>query len=179
MIVGSGAAERFHLRWFEGHLPERGVAVRPIATERVGFALAGPALARAAGAADRRGLSAAAFRFFDIRPIDVATVPALVARVSFTGELGFEIYVDAAYELALYDALVEAGARPRPRALRRPRAERAAAGEELRRVAARVHPGLHAVPRPASRASSTSTRAISSAARRRCASGTSRRAIAW
>ncbi len=33
-----------------------------------------------------------------------------MARVSFTGELGFEIYVDAAYELALYDALVAAGA---------------------------------------------------------------------
>ena len=33
----------------------------------------------------------------------------LVARVSFTGELGFEIYVDAAYQLALYEALVEAG----------------------------------------------------------------------
>jgi dimethylglycine dehydrogenase len=37
-------------------------------------------------------------------------VPAWVARVSFTGELGFEIYVDAAYELALYEALVGAGA---------------------------------------------------------------------
>jgi dimethylglycine dehydrogenase len=32
-----------------------------------------------------------------------------VARVSFTGELGFEIYVDAGYALAVYDALVEAG----------------------------------------------------------------------
>ena len=29
MIVGSGAAERFHLRWFEAHLPKTGVAARP------------------------------------------------------------------------------------------------------------------------------------------------------
>jgi dimethylglycine dehydrogenase len=110
MIVGSGAAERFHMRWFEAHLPERGVRVRPIATERVGFALAGPRSRDLLARLTDEDLSKSAFPFFHIRSIDVATVPAWVARVSFTGELGFEIYVDAAYELALYDALVRAGA---------------------------------------------------------------------
>ncbi len=109
MIVGSGAAERFHMRWFQAHLPERGVAIRPIATERTGFALAGPGSRDLLTRLTDEDLSKSAFPFFRIRPIDVATVPALVARVSFTGELGFEIYVDAAYELALYDALVQAG----------------------------------------------------------------------
>jgi dimethylglycine dehydrogenase len=42
--------------------------------------------------------------------MDIGCAPALVARVSFTGELGFGIYVDAADALATYDALVEAGA---------------------------------------------------------------------
>jgi dimethylglycine dehydrogenase len=110
MIVGSGAAEGFHMRWFEARLPERGVTVRPIATERVGFALAGPGSRDLLARLTDEDLSKSAFPFFHIRPMDVATVPALVARVSFTGELGFEIYVDATYELALYDALVEAGA---------------------------------------------------------------------
>ena len=73
MIVGSGAAERFHLRWFEAHLPERGVAVRPIAAERVGFALAGPRSRELLARLTDEDLSAAAFRFFDIRRIDVAT----------------------------------------------------------------------------------------------------------
>ena len=110
MIVGSGAAERFHMRWFEAGLPERGVVVRPIATERVGFALAGPRSRELLQRLTDQDLAATAFPFFHIRAIDVGTVPALVGRVSFTGELGFEIYVDAAYELALYDALVQAGA---------------------------------------------------------------------
>jgi dimethylglycine dehydrogenase len=110
MIVGSGAAERFHMRWFAAHLRERGVTVRPIATERVGFALAGPGSRDLLAQLTDEDLSKSAFPFFHIRRMDVATVPALVARVSFTGELGFEIYVDAAYELALYDALVAAGA---------------------------------------------------------------------
>ena len=82
--------------------------MRPIATERVGFALAGPGSRELLARLTDEDLSKSAFPSFYIRPIDVATVPALVARVSFTGELGFEIYVDAAYELALYDALVEA-----------------------------------------------------------------------
>ena len=60
MIVGSGAAERFHLRWFAEHLLNRGVAVRPISTERPGFALAGPKLRRAAGGPQQRGRLAAA-----------------------------------------------------------------------------------------------------------------------
>jgi dimethylglycine dehydrogenase len=110
MIVGSGAAERFHLRWFESHLPASGVSVRPIATERVGFALAGPRAREVLAALTDEDVSAAALRFFDLRRIDVGTVPAWVARVSFTGELGFELYVDAAYELALYEALTRAGA---------------------------------------------------------------------
>ena len=110
MIVGSGAAERFHVRWFEGHLPDRGVAVRPVTTERVGFMLAGPRSRELLARLTDQDLSGAAFPFFHIRAMDIARVPALVARVSFTGELGFEIYVDAAYELTLYDALVAAGA---------------------------------------------------------------------
>ena len=109
MIVGSSAAERFHLRWFEAHLPKTGVAVRPITTERLGFALAGPRSRELLARVANDDVSADALPFFGIRRMDVGCAPALVARVSFTGELGFEIYVDAAYELAVYDALVRAG----------------------------------------------------------------------
>ena len=109
MIVGSGAAERFHLRWFEEHLPQSGVAVRPITTERLGFAIAGPRSRELVARVANEDVSAAALPFFSIRPIEIGCAPAHLARVSFTGELGFEIYVDAAYELAVYDALVRAG----------------------------------------------------------------------
>jgi dimethylglycine dehydrogenase len=109
MIVGSGAAERFHLRWLEAHLPKSGVAVWPVSTERLGFALAGPRSRELLARVANENVAAEALPFFGIRRIDIGCAPALVARVSFTGELGFEIYVDAAYELAVYDALVQAG----------------------------------------------------------------------
>ncbi|MGH6903464.1 MAG: aminomethyltransferase family protein, partial [Geminicoccaceae bacterium] len=109
MIVGSGAAERFHLRWFEAHLPKSGVAVRPISTERPGFAIAGPRARELLARVANEDLAPDALPFFGVRRIDIGCAPALLVRVSFTGELGFEIYVDAAYELAVYDALVRAG----------------------------------------------------------------------
>jgi dimethylglycine dehydrogenase len=109
MIVGSSAAEQFHRRWFEAHRPKAGVAVRAISTERLGFALAGPRSRELVARVANEDVSAAALPFFSIRRMDVGCAPALVARVSFTGELGFEIYVDAAYALAMYDALVAAG----------------------------------------------------------------------
>jgi dimethylglycine dehydrogenase len=109
MIVGSGAAEQFHRRWFEAQLPKTGVTVRPITTERLGFAVAGPRSRELVGRVANEDVAAAALPFFCIRGMDVGCAPALLARVSFTGELGFEIYVDAAYELAVYDALVQAG----------------------------------------------------------------------
>jgi dimethylglycine dehydrogenase len=109
MIVGSSAAERFHLRWFEAHLPKSGVAVRPVSTERPGFALAGPSSRELLARVANEDVGPESLPFFGIRNMDVGRAPALVARVSFTGELGFEIYVDAAYQLAAYDALVQAG----------------------------------------------------------------------
>ena len=73
------------------------------------MALAGPKARELIARVANDDVSPEALPFFGIRAMDVGRAPALVARVSFTGELGFEIYVDATYELAVYDALVRAG----------------------------------------------------------------------
>ncbi len=109
-IFGSGIAEAFHRRWFAAHLPEMGVALRSITSALGGFAIAGPksreVLARVCG----EEMSANAFPFRSVREMDVGLVPALVARISFTGELGYEIYAPLDAQVALYEALIEAGA---------------------------------------------------------------------
>ena len=61
----------------------------------------------AAASAD---VSNEALRFLDAREIDVGQVPALVCRISYTGDLGYEIYVDAEHQVALWQALAAAGA---------------------------------------------------------------------
>jgi dimethylglycine dehydrogenase len=109
-VVGTYAAEVYYLRWFERHLPQDGsVRVRPCAMEWLGLALAGPESRNVLRTLVDVDLSTAAFPFLSFAQIDVATVPARVGRVSFTGELGYEVWVTAEYLRTLYDVLIDAG----------------------------------------------------------------------
>ena len=114
-LIGTYAAENFYRRWFEGTAPGPGVTVRPCAMEYVGLSIAGPnSRALLQGLVDE-DLSNAAFPFMSFRRMDIGMVPAFVGRVSFTGDLGYEIWVTTDYQRALYDLLTDAG---RPHGLR-------------------------------------------------------------
>ncbi len=108
-VVGTYAAEAFYVRWFERSLPPAGVSVRPCAMEYVGLSLAGPAAREVLQPLVAADLSTAAFPFMTFRRVDVGMVPALVGRVSFTGDLGYEIWVTTDYQRALYELLTGAG----------------------------------------------------------------------
>ena len=56
-------------------------------------------------------LSAEAFPHMSMREGGVRGVPARVFRISFTGELGFEIQVPASHGLPVWEACIEAGAK--------------------------------------------------------------------
>jgi dimethylglycine dehydrogenase len=108
-LIGTYAAETWYRRWFERHLPPAGVTVRTCAMEYVGLALAGPASRAILQSVCSEDLSGAAFPFMSFRAVDVGWMPALVGRVSFTGELGYEIWVSVEYQRGLYDLLMHAG----------------------------------------------------------------------
>ena len=110
LLIGTLAAETYYLRWFERHLPPTGVHVRACAMEHVGLSVAGPASRALLQSLVRDDLSNAAFPFLAFRRLDIGTIPALVGRISFTGELGYEIWVSPDYQRALYDLLLTAGA---------------------------------------------------------------------
>jgi dimethylglycine dehydrogenase len=115
LLVGTYAAEKYYVRWFAATQPGEGVAIRPCAMEYAGLSIAGPnsrALLQQLVSVD---LSNQAYPFMSFREMAVGMVPALVGRVSFTGDLGYEIWVTADYQRALYDQLISAG---RPFALR-------------------------------------------------------------
>ena len=54
-------------------------------------------------------LSAEAYPYMGVREGHVAGIPAILMRVGFVGELGFEIHVPADHGEALWDVLMEAG----------------------------------------------------------------------
>jgi dimethylglycine dehydrogenase len=108
-LFGSGIAEGYHMRWFEAQQPNTGVAIRSLRSELTGFSIAGPGsreLLRRLVAAD---VSNEAFPFLSFRTMDLRTVRAMVGRVTFTGDLGYEVWVAADYQRCLYDHLVAAG----------------------------------------------------------------------
>ena len=108
-IFGSGAAQEYHMRWFEQHLPESGVSIRCHDLDLVGLSIAGPKSRELLQKITRHDVSHDAFKFMDIREMDLGLVPALVGRVTFTGDLGYEIWIKPEYQRLLFDTLMEEG----------------------------------------------------------------------
>lgn len=110
-VAGSGVAEEYHVRWFDRHLPDDGsVSFRAEGLGLTGLSIAGPAAREVLAAVVDEDVGAEAFRFLDIRRMDVGTVPATVGRISFTGDLGYEIWVRPEHLRALWKVLRAAGA---------------------------------------------------------------------
>jgi dimethylglycine dehydrogenase len=108
-VFGSGIAEDYHMRWFQAHLPDTGVAIRPLGLGLVGLQIAGPKSRELLQRLTPRDVSSAAFRFLAVDRFDIGTVPAMVGRISFTGDLGYEIWVKPDYLATLFDLLMETG----------------------------------------------------------------------
>ncbi|MGI9332755.1 MAG: GcvT family protein, partial [Gammaproteobacteria bacterium] len=108
-MFGSGAAEQYHMRYFTEMLPGAGVSVEPLGLEMTGFSIAGPKSRDVLAAITDEDVSADSFKFLDFREMDLGLVPAKVGRITFTGDLGYELWVKTEYQLRLYDLLLEAG----------------------------------------------------------------------
>lgn len=110
MIIGSGPAQRYHERWFDEHLPtDRSVSLRAMGNELAGLSLAGPKSRELLAGLVDFDLSSDAFPFREVRETYVANVPVTMARVTFTGSLGYEIWCPASYQQQLFDVLMEVG----------------------------------------------------------------------
>lgn len=111
LIFGSGIAEQYHMRWFEQHLPADGsVQVEALGLGRVGLSIAGPDARKVLEKLTRADVSNSAFPFMAIRNMDIGMAPCLVGRISYTGDLGYEIWMAPEYQRTVFHALMEAGA---------------------------------------------------------------------
>jgi len=109
MIFGSGAVQEMHRRWFEKHLKDFNVIYKNRSDDFHGLALSGPKSRNLLQKLVRENISNENFKFRDVREMFVAGVPAIVNRISFTGELGYEVYVAPHFQLKLYEEMEVAG----------------------------------------------------------------------
>ncbi|SFD77164.1 dimethylglycine dehydrogenase [Sulfitobacter brevis] len=108
-IIGSGMAERYHQRFFNAvPLPE-GTSFASLTKRICGFNVAGPASREMLQNLTNTSLAPADFPFMRSAWITVAGIKVLALRVSFTGDLGWELHCEERDQLVLFEALITAG----------------------------------------------------------------------
>lgn len=105
-MLGGGAAERYHQRYFRAVPLPDSTRFQSLTEAVCGFNVAGPLARDLLARLTDADLSNAAFPFFRSARITVAGVPVTAIRVSFTGDLGWELHCAVADQQTLYAALI-------------------------------------------------------------------------
>jgi glycine cleavage system T protein len=103
----TGPADLF---WLNSHAPQDGsVSINDLTSAYTGVGLWGPQARAVLQSVADEDVSNKAFPYFTAQPITIDTIPAYALRLSYAGELGWEIYCQAEFGLRLWDVLWEAG----------------------------------------------------------------------
>ncbi len=110
LIVTGTAFGNHDLGWIRKHLPDGGdVRVLDVTSARACFGLWGPRARDILAPLTRDDVSDAGFPYMTAREITIGEIPVLALRVTYVGELGWELYPPAEYGRALWKALWAAG----------------------------------------------------------------------
>ncbi|MCP5073410.1 MAG: FAD-dependent oxidoreductase [Rhodobacteraceae bacterium] len=108
-MIGTGIGERYHQRYFQMvDLPE-GTTFETVTDDYCGFNVAGPKSRELLSRLTQEDLSNDSWKFMRSRKFTIAGIDAIGIRVSFTGDLGWEIYIPTEHQEKLWDALFESG----------------------------------------------------------------------
>jgi glycine cleavage system aminomethyltransferase T/glycine/D-amino acid oxidase-like deaminating enzyme len=109
-VVTGGAAGMSDKKWFGDHLPADGSAqLFDLTSGMTTIGLWGPRARDILASATGDDVSNDGFKFGSCRTIDIGTVRVLASRISYVGDLGWELYITIDQGLRLWDALWEAG----------------------------------------------------------------------
>ncbi|HSO30416.1 MAG TPA: glycine cleavage T C-terminal barrel domain-containing protein, partial [Candidatus Sulfomarinibacteraceae bacterium] len=110
-VVTGGAMGMRDKKWFTDHLPDDGSAHLHDATDQwTTIGLWGPRSRDVLAAVTAADVSDAGFPFLTSKTVDINGVRTLASRISYVGELGWEIYVPIEQGLRVWETLMEAGA---------------------------------------------------------------------
>jgi 4-methylaminobutanoate oxidase (formaldehyde-forming) len=110
MLVTGTAYGNHDLGWLRSNAPEDGsVEIRDLTSSRVCFGLWGPRARDILAPLTKDDVSDAACPYLTARGISVGPVPLLALRVTYVGELGWELYAPSEYGRALWSTLWDAG----------------------------------------------------------------------
>jgi len=109
LLTGSPAAEPHYLRWLTRLRESYQVSVISRSDALCGFSLTGPSARDVLARVSPDDVSNTAFPFLSVRELTVGLAPVTAIRLSYTGELGYELYMAPQYQRHVYDTLLHAG----------------------------------------------------------------------
>ena len=111
-IVTGTAFGQHDLYWIRDHIPDDGsVQVEDVTSSLACIGLWGPAARQILQPLTTADVSNHAFRYMTARQLAVGSVPCFALRVTYVGELGWELYCPSEFGLRLWDTIWEAGQR--------------------------------------------------------------------
>ena len=109
-IVTGTAFGQHDLYWIRDHVPDDGsVQVEDVTSSLACIGLWGPAARKILQPLTTTDLSNSAFPYMTAQQLAVGSVPCFALRVTYVGELGWELYCPSEFGLRLWDTLWEAG----------------------------------------------------------------------
>jgi glycine cleavage system aminomethyltransferase T len=109
-IVTGTAFGQHDLAWLRQHAPESEVQVADVTSQLACFGLWGPSAREILQPLTTTDLANEAFPYMTAQELSVGRVPCIALRVTYVGELGWELYCPVELGLALWDTLWSAGA---------------------------------------------------------------------
>ncbi|HET9615190.1 MAG TPA: FAD-dependent oxidoreductase [Candidatus Limnocylindrales bacterium] len=110
LLVTGTAFGQHDLAWLRSHLPDDGsVQLTDLTSARVCFGLWGPRARDVIAPLTTDDVTNDGFPYLTARSITIGRVPVLALRVTYVGELGWELYAPTEFGVALWDTLVAAG----------------------------------------------------------------------
>jgi aminomethyltransferase len=95
------------LRWLHLNAAGLNVAVEDVSDTTAALSLQGPCSRAILQIAAEKDLSA--LKYFRLTSATIRGIPVTISRTGYTGDLGYEVWVDAARAVPLWDALIEIG----------------------------------------------------------------------
>ena len=109
IVTGSGFGVRDG-GWIKGHLPDDGsVSFSDVTSALSVINLCGPLSRNVLAAASGDDVSNDALPFLSARNIHIGLAPVLAVRITYVGELGWELHIPTEYAVHVYETLVAAG----------------------------------------------------------------------
>jgi glycine cleavage system aminomethyltransferase T/glycine/D-amino acid oxidase-like deaminating enzyme len=110
-VVTGGAHGMADKKWFADHLPDDGSArIEDLTSDICTLGIWGPRAREIMSSLTSADMSHEGFPFATFRDIDVDGLTVCASRISYVGDLGWELYVPVADGARLWDAVWEAGA---------------------------------------------------------------------